>query len=192
MRRIIQLRNFLSKAECTALIERLESEGFREQFSGDRDRVVRARCVYEDRELAQSYWERIQSHVPDLSDTYTDGFSPYPHLHAPLKNFQSCGLNEVLRCYKYLPGEQFRRHEDFAFEWSETRRTFYTVLFYLNDAYTGGETTFDHTMVTPETGLAVIFPHELYHCGNRVETGVKYALRSDVIFEVPPQRLNAG
>lgn len=184
MRRIIQLRNFLSKVECAALIERLESEGFREQLSGDRDRVVRARCVFEDRELAQSYWERIRSHVPELSATYTDGVNPSPDLHAPLASFQPCGLNELLRCYKYLPSEEFRRHEDFAFEWSETRRTFYTVLFYLNEEYTGGETCFDHTMVTPETGLAVVFPHELYHSGNRVESGVKYALRSDVIFEV--------
>ena len=91
----------------------------------------------------------------------------------------------MLRCYKYLPGEQFRRHEDFAYEWSETRRTFYTVLFYLNNEYTGGETTFDHNQVVPETGLAVIFPHELYHSGNMVETGIKYAMRSDVVFAVP-------
>lgn len=188
MRRIIQLRNVLSKAECAALVERLEGESFREQLSGDRDRVVRARCVFEDRELAQSYWERIRSHVRGLTETYADGFSPCPELHAPLERFQPSGLNELLRCYKYLPGEQFRRHEDFAFEWSDTKRTFYTVLFYLNDEYTGGETTFDHTMVIPETGLVVIFPHELYHSGNMVETGVKYALRSDVVFEVSQNR----
>jgi hypothetical protein len=185
MRRIIQVRNFLSATECAALIERLEQQGFKEQLSGDRDRVVRARCVFTDQELADTYWQRLQQHVPALTDVYTDGFTPYPHLSSPLAEFQPCGLNEVLRCYKYLPGEQFRRHEDFAFEWSETRRTFYTVLFYLNNEYTGGETTFDHNQVVPETGLAVIFPHELYHSGNMVQTGIKYAMRSDVIFAAP-------
>ncbi|MEQ9066458.1 MAG: hypothetical protein RLO18_07020, partial [Gimesia chilikensis] len=77
MRRIIQVRNFLSATVCAALIERLEQQGFKEQLSGDRDRVVRARCVFTDQELADTYWQRLQQHVPALTDVYTDEFTPY-------------------------------------------------------------------------------------------------------------------
>ncbi|MCA9071814.1 MAG: 2OG-Fe(II) oxygenase, partial [Planctomycetaceae bacterium] len=82
------------------------------------------------------------------------------------------------------PGEQFRRHEDFAHEWNDRRRTFLTVLIYLNQEFTGGETWFEeeNLTVTPQTGTATIFPHELIHAGCPVVTGIKYALRSDVIF----------
>ncbi len=166
------------------MIQRLESVGFHQQFSGDKNRIIRTRCVYADQEFVDSLWPRMRPSIPELSELYDESFPPEPIPISPLESFRPTGLNELLRCYKYQPGEQFRRHEDFAHEWDSTKRTFLTVLFYLNEDFTGGETRFEEGVVEPKIGTAAIFPHELVHEGCPVATGVKYSLRSDVVFTV--------
>lgn len=187
MSQVITLKNVFSPHECQRLINRLESIGFLEQLSGDQDRVIRARCVFEDRVLVDALWPRIQSSVGELTTFYGESFQPIPPANFPLSAYRAVGLNELLRCYKYRPGEQFRRHEDFAHEWHDGKRSFLTVLIYLNSDFTGGETWFEEEDLTvmPELGAATIFPHELIHAGCPVRTGLKYALRSDVVFAVP-------
>ncbi len=182
MRRLTTIDNVLSTDECRQIIRRLEELGFRDQHSGDGNRVIRTRCVLKDEELVARLWPRVRLQVASLEELYDDEFTPEPAVVQPLDEFDAVGLNEMLRCYKYRRGEQFRRHEDFAHEWDESKRTFLTVLFYLNEDYDGGETEFENAVVTPRTGLAAVFPHELEHAGRPVTSGVKYALRSDVVF----------
>jgi hypothetical protein len=62
---------------------------------------------------------------------------------------------------------------------------------YLNEGFAGGETAFLDRVVTPRTGRALIFRHELPHEGRPVERGLKYALRTDIMFN-PMGRLSAG
>ncbi len=126
----------------------------------------------------------MRPYIPELSQLYDASFQPEPMPVYPIDAFHPLGFNELLRCYKYRPGEQFRRHEDFAHEWDSTKRTFLTVLLYLNDDFTGGETRFEEGTIEPKIGRTVIFPHELVHEGCQVSTGAKYALRSDVVFSV--------
>lgn len=184
MSQVVTLKDLLTVQGCRRLIDRLESLGFQEQFSGDKDRVIRTRCVLKDRDLVVDLWPKIESALGELTTFYNESFQPIPLANFPLSSYKAAGLNDLLRCYKYRPGEQFRRHEDFAHEWNDRKRTFFTVLIYLNDNFTGGQTWFEKGdfSITPKTGTATIFPHELIHEGRPVLSGTKYALRSDVIF----------
>ena len=53
---------------------------------------------------------------------------------------------------------------------------------YLNDTYEGGATRFESTKVVGSAGMALVFQHGLVHEGSKVTSGVKYVLRSDVMF----------
>ncbi len=53
---------------------------------------------------------------------------------------------------------------------------------YLNDDFTGGSTDFGWESVVPRQGMALVFPHRLRHQGSAVVNGVKYVLRTDVMY----------
>lgn len=66
-----------------------------------------------------------------------------------------------------------------------------TFMIYLNEGYEGGETQFDDAAKSPpgesvsvagKVGMALVFEHELLHEGAEVTAGVKYVLRSDVMY----------
>lgn len=123
------------------------------------------RLIYDNHELANDLWNKIQPYVPEET---VHGYA--------------CGLNERLRFYKYFPDQQFRPHQDGSFmrnihEWSS-----FTFMIYLNDDMSGGETKFIETTIIPKTGTALIFRHELVHEGCPVIEGIKYVLRTDVMY----------
>lgn len=180
--RIQAIAGFLSRAECAALLDTIHAAGFEEQYAGD-GRLLRSRAQFEDPGWADLIWQRLRPAIPPLTEMYSDDFLPEPRPKAELQDYRAVQLNERFRCYRYGSTEEFRRHQDFAHEYSASKRTFYTVLIYLNDDFRGGETAFDGFTVHPETGLLVLFPHELEHEGRRIETGIKYSLRTDVVFE---------
>ena len=55
-------------------------------------------------------------------------------------------------------------------------------MIYLNDGYEGGATRFDSLSVDGRAGRALVFAHGLIHEGSEVTRGMKYVLRSDVMF----------
>lgn len=56
-------------------------------------------------------------------------------------------------------------------------------MIYLNDDFEGGETEFENLLtVTPEKGTALIFYHPLRHEGKALASGLKYVLRTDVMY----------
>jgi len=55
-------------------------------------------------------------------------------------------------------------------------------MIYLNEGYEGGETHFESSSVTGKMGMALVFEHELLREGAAVTGGVKYVLRSDVMY----------
>lgn len=59
-----------------------------------------------------------------------------------------------------------------------------TFMIYLNDDFTGGQTAFYEfdVDVAPRLGMALVFQHRLLHEGCTVRSGVKYVLRSDVMY----------
>jgi prolyl 4-hydroxylase len=63
-------------------------------------------------------------------------------------------------------------------------RSLLTLMVYLNEGFEGGATAFHDfgVAVRPRTGMALLFQHRLLHEGCEVSAGVKYVLRSDVMY----------
>jgi len=106
-------------------------------------------------------------------------------------------VNERMRFLKYGAGNYFKSHCDGSYVTpSGDQRSFYTLHLYLNDSVAsggdlkGGATTF-HSMdmtrrldVDPKMGRVLIFQHaHLLHSGDEVQEGIKYTVRSDLMYE---------
>jgi hypothetical protein len=86
-----------------------------------------------------------------------------------------------IRRARFPPGQRFKMHKDGP--WHEDGLTSrLTLLVYLNDDFTGGDTDFREFRVKPEPGAALLFIHDTWHEGAAVESGTKYVLRSDVLY----------
>ena len=57
-------------------------------------------------------------------------------------------------------------------------------MIYLNDNFKGGETRFNNLIVAPKKGSALVFYHYLEHEGAEVLQGIKYVLRTDIMFHL--------
>ncbi|HEX8659177.1 MAG TPA: 2OG-Fe(II) oxygenase [Hymenobacter sp.] len=123
------------------------------------------RAFYQSEELAGALWEKAQPFVP-----------------AQLGRSAAIGLNELFRFYRYQRGHQFRGHFDESYIRSEQEASYFTFMVYLNDNFQGGDTTFRGLSIQPRQGMALIFLHSLYHAGSEVTQGVKYVLRTDVMY----------
>lgn len=98
-------------------------------------------------------------------------------------NYKILNFNEMFRVYKYSPGQQFKMHRDGSYIRNENEKSFYTFLIYLNDDFEGGETEFENLFtIIPKKGAALIFYHPLRHEGKTLISGLKYVLRTDVMY----------
>ena len=72
-------------------------------------------------------------------------------------------------------------HKDGA--WTEAGLTSkLTMMVYLNEGFAGGETDFRDFKIVPKLGSALFFIHDVWHEGAAVTQGLKYVLRSDVLY----------
>lgn len=100
-------------------------------------------------------------------------------------------INERLRVLRYQPGQYFKGHMDGNFCKEETEDrveqvSFVTLHIYLNEAMEGGATTFlgtPNVEVIPKTGSALVFEHNIFHEGSKLNAGLKYTVRTDIMFE---------
>lgn len=171
---VVLIRDFLSPEECRKHIDFSERFGYHEATvqTGAGPRLItgvrnNTRVTIDDTALAVTLFEKLKPFVP-----------------ARMALYDVWGLNERFRYYRYRPGEQFRRHQDGQFHRNSRECSFITFMVYLNADFEGGETSFPGVKVKPETGMAVIFPHEVDHAGEPVVSGVKYALRTDVMYQL--------
>ena len=152
------INNFLSDKECQKYIDFCENKGFEKAHIAshrNNDRLIITRT-----DIAETLWGRLSKCL----------------------NLKAVGLNECFRFYKYSRGQEFKWHADGSFKRSNGEESRFTILFYLNHSFKGGETKFKNFSVLPETGKALIFKHSFLHQGAPVRKGVKYVLRSDVMF----------
>ncbi|KAI5303827.1 hypothetical protein KEM56_007145 [Ascosphaera pollenicola] len=126
------------------------------------------------------------------------------------------GVNERLRFLRYGPGQFFKRemiksvkeiaHADSMFTSPNGEKSYFTVHLYLNDSaealqpndiheetLRGGSTPFlsanrkRRLDVWPKAGRVLLFQQrKLVHCGDRVNQGVKYTVRSEVMYDLIP------
>src|SRR5687768_4323531 len=123
------------------------------------------RFIHDDFDLAKRLWSRVEEFVPRR-----------------LAGRPVRGLNERFRYYRYTPGQRFTWHFDGSFARPNGEVSQLTFMIYLNEGYGGGETRFESLSVVGKLGMALVFEHELLHEGAEVSCGVKYVLRSDVMY----------
>ena len=168
------IKNFLSAHQCEELILLSENIGYNEAEVGFSSGARMAknirnnyRVLYEDERLANRLWDKLREFCPSEMDDY----------HA-------VGLNEQFRFYKYELDQRFKRHLDGRYKRNDQEESRITFMIYLNDEFEGGETAFDNVTIVPATGDALCFIHEQKHEGCPVTSGIKYALRSDVMYRM--------
>ena len=184
------VESFLSADECKQLIEVSEARGYEAALvnvGGGRqmkiDEVRRSgRCIVDSMAAAELLWQRLRPFVPQ---EISPGVST---------KWRAVGLNERLRFLRYAPGDYFAPHCDGSFVHTDGARkgqtSYMTVMMYLNEPKEDGETNFlnprdedDLVRVRPKPGMALCFDHRLLHEGAPLRKGVKYAIRTDVMFE---------
>lgn len=169
---IFTVEDFLTRKECLDNIVLSEGVGYElakiNTAGGSRVRTdIRnnSRAFYESEPLAQTLWGKLQPFVP-----------------AQLGNSSAIGLNELFRFYRYQRGHQFKGHLDESYIRNAQEASYFTFMVYLNDNFQGGDTAFRKLRIQPRQDMALIFLHSLYHEGSEVTQGVKYVLRSDVMY----------
>lgn len=169
---IYTIADFFSQAECRTHIDATEAQGYEAATINTRKGTIAApdirnnsRLIVDDTAAATSLWARLRPSIP----AFLDGR-------------QAIGLNERFRFYRYATAEHFAGHVDAPYQRANGQKSLLTFMVYLNQDFTGGETMFPDRLIRPETGLCLVFRHELFHEGRPVIDGVKYVLRSDVMF----------
>jgi prolyl 4-hydroxylase len=131
----------------------------------DQDRVMRT-----DPEMAGDLFQRLRHRLPAL-----------------MGQLRLYGLNDLLRFYRYKPGQQFPPHMDHWYRPTDRQISLHTVLVYFNDGFEGGATVFQEQIeatVLPKAGRVAIFQHKVRHEGKQLIRGTKYALRTDTLYEL--------
>ncbi len=175
------LYNVFSHEECEALIKLSEDCGYTEALvnvGGGREIRVKgfrdsSRVLIDDTDFVRLLQQRISSHLP-----------------IEFMNEKLVGINERLRFLRYEPGDKFKPHYDGSYcRPDNSAETLITIQIYLNQNFVGGETNFldrcDESKcvpIKPVTGMVLIFEHRIYHEGSVVQTGRKYAIRTDVLY----------
>ena len=169
--RVFVIPDFLTSGECLQLIDLSEAKGFAAadvRTHGGLRSMPRIRnndrVMVDAGTWRSTLWDRLSEvELPSL-----DGQS-------------AAGLPRDLRFYRYAPGQRFKMHKDGP--WTEEGLTSkLTFLVYLNRGFTGGQTDFRDHVIEPCTGTALLFVHDTWHEGAEVTAGVKYILRSDVLY----------
>lgn len=184
----IILDNVFTKEECDSLIKLSEEtpENYEiAKISYDDEQIIdtsyrnNQRWLHFDKKLAETFFEKIKSYIPIEFEG----------------NIVSC-LNERLSFLKYSTGEYFRSHEDgYYIRPDNSEMSYITVQIYLNDLKEedGGATTFikdaynriyqDYSVI-PKVGRVLLFEHDIEHEGSILKNGLKYCIRTDVMYSV--------
>mmetsp|Transcript_6365 Transcript_6365/g.6527 ORF Transcript_6365/g.6527 Transcript_6365/m.6527 type:complete len:256 (-) Transcript_6365:37-804(-) len=201
-----------SASSCDSIIKEAELKGFKlallNQGSGLQENGIAftesrssERCIIDDKALAEEMWPIIQQQLP--SSNIVPG--------KRYKGWKAMGINSKFRVLKYSEGERFELHQDGSYRIEasadfdgKAQQSFMTLQLYLNDGggidFTGGATRFIEPIlsssdksdkstaianvydVVPRVGRLLLFQHNCWHEGERVVKGIKYVLRSEVMF----------
>ena len=183
------LGGLLSRSECREIIGETERIGYGvtsypKSYRGNR------RLQLDDTSgvLSKVLWERMRDHVPTrLTVDWIEGDEVKCGI------WEARGLNTRYRFSKYFPGERFMVHRDAQYYDDSGLTSFLTVNIYLNDleASQAGRTRFfldkAEAAVDATGGVAgscVLFKQEaVLHDGEPLVHGLKYLMRTDVMFE---------
>lgn len=170
------MHGFFSHQECKAWIDYMESSPL-DYVKQRGTRYLAARECYrmsiQDVNMASRLYDRLKitkilSYLPDSK-----------HL---------IGCNPNLRLYKYEKGHSFGKHVDESCILDKASFTIVTVLIYLSQCE-GGATRFEDDIVAfePKMGSMLLHVHGencLEHEADAVISGIKYVLRTDLVYSL--------
>ncbi len=125
------------------------------------------RVMWDDSKEADALVARVNAHVPQK-----------------LMGMTLVGGNPRIRVYRYGPGEKHGAHWDTVVHLDGGIQSLVTLVFYLNDDFTGGETDFTelNQKIVPRKGRALLFQHRILHIASEVVQGAKFVLRTDILY----------
>jgi len=92
-------------------------------------------------------------------------------------------VNDKFYMNKYWPNSSFiGNHIDGTMHFGKFT-TFWSIIIYLNDAYGGDLIVNNDTHVEAKEGRLVLLDQNTLHKGDKVQTGFKYMIRTDLIRE---------
>lgn len=135
------------------------------------------RIIFDDRELSRDLFQLIQPHLPQ-------------HVGQDQHIWQLFGLNERLRFYTIRMGQSIPKHDESNYQRSHREQSFFTLVFYLNDDFTGGESFFyenaavtePNVIMQPQAAQAVVFSQDWLFEAKPILEGEKHVLRADVMY----------
>ncbi|WP_158257689.1 nucleoside monophosphate kinase [Haliangium sp. UPWRP_2] len=185
------ITGLLATAECELLIRAAEAVGLKPKVSKRRGPPIRnnSRALYVPGDaLARELQGRL---APLLAQVDLSAIGGAWRLPA-----DGQFLNLKWRINSYATGEAFLPHYDSGHDFGLGKRTLLSLIIYLNDDFTGGETTFfpgstprRPVSIRPRAGSALLFHHygplnPLHGTEPLTVTGrKKYIVRTDVIYE---------
>ncbi|KAF7973625.1 hypothetical protein HWV62_14810 [Athelia sp. TMB] len=204
------LENVLSPSECAQLLRLAEASSPTGGWAPAllnvgpgyemlaKDVRFHDRIIWDNEEIVKRIWDRCLK-----ADGIADELSIHEETwgrgsNAGSMKWRMTKVNERMRFLRYGPGHYFKSHCDGAYETPDgSQRTFYTIQLYLNDSLAsggdlkGGATSFHaprneerRINVNPRMGRVLIFQHaKLLHSGDEVTQGIKYTMRSDLLYE---------
>lgn len=193
----VVLRGLLSPAECQSFISQAESFGI--EPTGYRMSIRQTdRVAAKSTAVAEWLMNRIRPFLQPINLSMSNKKWPkgVPWFF-PRRNWNPVGLNEMFRLCRYEPGGFFLPHHDAGFVRSESERSLKTFMIYLNNDFEGGATNFYRESqrhyqpgdlaniiysFRPEAGDALIFNSAMLHDGEKVMSGRKYIMRSEIMY----------
>eukprot|EP00040_Diaphanoeca_grandis_P019598 m.103534 g.103534 ORF g.103534 m.103534 type:complete len:275 (+) comp27504_c0_seq1:114-938(+) len=183
------VKNVFTESECADLIATINNKGFTPALLNiGHGRQVLApssrdghRIIFDSAALTQWMFGVLKPHLPEHLEMDFSG---------KIRN-----INERCRFLCYTPGQVFPAHCDGRYTRSRDQEyagdtSQITLQVYLHDVpeANGGATTFIDDSETkrlpyqPVAGSILMFSQDLYHEGSRVSAGVKYTMRTEVMY----------
>lgn len=192
------LRGLMTRAEVSDVLCQAETFGYRPCPEAKRIRVTE-RVLVMAGALAELLFARALPHLEDVTISESgERAKGIPH-NAPSGKWVPVGLNPCFRVCRYSPGGFFLPHFDAGFDESNEVRSFKTFMLYLNDVDAGGPTCFYSDVqkhyqkpdpqkvvssLQPECGSCLIFNHCITHDGGKLDQGLKFLLRTEVMYRL--------
>lgn len=189
--RVLVVQNVLIPKECQDWVSYCESSGGLEYTQHPATKWVAHRECYRMQQanataLASELFRRMQQ-LGILSMIQREMVALHHH-----PNYVPVGCNPNLRVYKYIKGHAFGKHVDGSDIVNDMGKTEWTVLVYLSKCQ-GGATRFytdsrkrpKSVAFEPQIGSMLVHLHGehcLEHEADPVSDGVKYVLRTDLVF----------
>ncbi|CAJ2502276.1 Uu.00g096700.m01.CDS01 [Anthostomella pinea] len=164
------------------------------------------RIIWDSQVVVDRLWDRLAT-VPQINEKLAS-FSADDLPGAGEGTYDFGRVNNRMRFLKYDPGGFFRPHCDGPYGEPTAdggySQTYFTVHLYLNDSQQevgeeaelrGGATSFlsrdgkRKMDIDPKAGRVLIFQHSrLRHSGDNVTAGIKYTVRTDIMYRLREDR----